>query len=84
MMPVSDKVFTNGICQLLIFINISGPYQIPDAIQRMIKLVKPVGEGGFSSCHMVTIDGTIHRNQTDSIFFFQIFYLTLRNLLLIL
>ena len=39
----------------------------------MMKLVKPVGEAGFSSCHMVTIDGTIHRNQTDSIFVFSDF-----------
>ena len=70
MMPVSEEVFANGICQPLIFINSSGPYQTSDAIQRMMKLVKPVGEAGFSSCHIVTIDGTIHRNQTDSIFVF--------------
>ena len=73
MMPVSEEVFTNGIHQPLIFINSSGPFQTPDAIQRMMKLVKPIGEAGFSSCHMVTIDGTIHRNQIDSIFVFSDF-----------
>ena len=41
MMPVSEEVFTNGICQPLIFIYSIDPYQTSDAIQQMMKLVKP-------------------------------------------
>ena len=67
MMTLSEDIFVNGISQPLIFIN-TASYMQPSGIERIMKLVKPANETGISSCHMVTIKGTIHRNQSDSIF----------------
>ena len=69
MMPLPEELLTNGLKQPVLFINSALYYQTPQTVSRILKLLKPPDEAtGISSSQLITIDGTVHVSQSDTIF----------------
>ena len=69
MIPLPEELFRDGIKQPLLFINSALYYQRPETVGRILKLVRPPDEKtGISSSQLITIDGTVHISQSDTIF----------------
>ena len=69
MIPLPEELFTNGLKQPILFINSALYYQTPQTVSRILKLLKPPNEAtGISSSQLITIDGTVHVSQCDTIF----------------
>jgi platelet-activating factor acetylhydrolase len=66
MMPISTDIIEGGrISQPLLIINTAN-YQTIDSIQCILKLMGSPSADKW--CHMLTLKGTVHRSQTDTVF----------------
>ena len=68
MAAVPDELYDATIPQPLLFINSSGPYQTTESIKSINRLLQSPGQDGMSQCNMVTLKGSIHRSQMDTLF----------------